>query len=122
MNDREQSLKTEQATPAEEPVSAPSSAPASHKELPDGAMILLPTRNAVLFPGIVAPLTLGRPQSIAAAQTGAQNDKPIGILLQSNPAADAPSADQLHRVGTIGEIMRYCLLYTSPSPRDRTRS
>ena len=107
MNDREQSLKTEQAEPADEPVSAPSGAPASHPELPDDALILLPTRNAVLFPGIVAPLTLGRPQSIAAAQTGAQNDKPIGILLQSDPGVDAPGPDQLNRVGTIADIMRY---------------
>ncbi len=107
MNDREQSLKTEQAAPADEPVSAPAAAPVSHKELPDGALILLPTRNAVLFPGIVAPLTLGRPQSIAAAQTGAQNDKPIGILLQSDPDADAPGPGQLNSVGTIAEIMRY---------------
>ncbi|HUU25374.1 MAG TPA: endopeptidase La [Methyloceanibacter sp.] len=70
-------------------------------------MILLPTRNAVLFPGIVAPLTLGRPQSIASAQTAAQSDKPLGILLQSDPSVDSPAPNDLHRVGTVAEIMRY---------------
>ena len=60
MNDREQTLKTEDAA---EPIEAPEpeSGPAAPVELPEGAMILLPTRNAVLFPGIVSPLTLGRP-------------------------------------------------------------
>ena len=51
------------------------SATTPHLELPEGAIILLPTRNAVLFPGIVAPLALGRPQSIAGAQAAAKADK-----------------------------------------------
>ena len=77
MSEQEQNLKTE----AEVTDTAPAVEPAPHPELPEGAMILLPTRNAVLFPGIVAPLTLGRPQSIAGAQAAAQGDKPIGVLL-----------------------------------------
>ncbi len=70
-------------------------------------MILLPTRNAVLFPGIVVPLTLGRPQSIAGAQAAAQGDRPVGVLLQNDPAVDAPGPEHLHRVGTVAEILRY---------------
>ncbi|HEX2448985.1 MAG TPA: endopeptidase La, partial [Methyloceanibacter sp.] len=70
-------------------------------------MILVPTRNAVLFPGIVVPLTLGRPQSIAGAQAAAQNDRPVGVLLQTDPAIDAPGPEHLHRVGTVAEILRY---------------
>lgn len=107
MNDREQSLKTEGAAAATEPAPKPNSGPSPLPEVPEGAMILLPTRNAVLFPGIVAPLMLGRPQSIAGAQAAAQTEKPIGVILQSDPAADAPGPNQLHRVGTIAEIMRY---------------
>ena len=106
MNDQEQTLKTDEASMSAE---APEieSGPSAAVELPEGAVILLPTRNAVLFPGIVAPLTLGRPQSIAAAQTAAQGDKPIGVLLQSDPSVDTPGPDALHRVGTVAEIMRY---------------
>jgi ATP-dependent Lon protease len=76
-------------------------------ELPEGAIIILPTRNAVLFPGIVVPLTLGRPQSIAGAQAAAQGDKPVGVLLQSDPSVDTPGPEHLHRVGTVAEILRY---------------
>ena len=61
----------------------------------------------MLFPGIVAPLTLGRPQSIAGAQAAAQADKPVGVLLQNDASVDTPGPEHLHRVGTVGEILRY---------------
>ncbi len=86
---------------------APVEASASDLQLPDRAMIILPTRNAVLFPGIVAPLGIGRPQSIAAAQAAARADKPIGVVLQTDPSIDTPSPDDLHRVGTVAQILRY---------------
>jgi ATP-dependent Lon protease len=61
----------------------------------------------VLFPGVVAPLGLGRPQSIAGAQAAARADKPVGVLLQSDPSIDTPGPEHLHRVGTVAEILRY---------------
>ena len=79
--------------------------------LPDGALILLPTRNAVLFPGIVAPLTLGRQQSIAGAQAAAKADKPVGVILQKDASIETPGPDDLYGVGTTAEILRYV---TSP--------
>ena len=35
--------------------------------IPVDALILVAVRNTILFPGMVAPITLGRPQAIAAA-------------------------------------------------------
>jgi ATP-dependent Lon protease len=110
MNDREQSLKTEDASapaPESEKAEEPKTEAAPQLALPEGSLILVPTRNAVLFPGIVAPLTLGRPKSIAGAQAAAQADMPLGILLQSDAAADSPGPDDLNRVGTLAEILRY---------------
>jgi ATP-dependent Lon protease len=110
MNDREQTLKTEDASASQATPEAPPEASADatpQAALPEGALVVLPTRNAVLFPGIVAPLTLGRPKSVAGAQAAAQTDKPIGILLQSDASVDAPGADDLHKIGTIAEILRY---------------
>jgi ATP-dependent Lon protease len=75
--------------------------------LPDRAMILLPTRNAVLFPGVVAPLGLGRQQSIAGAQAAAHADRPIGVVLQKDSSIELPGPDDLHVVGTAAEILRY---------------
>ena len=65
------------------PQPQPSEAP-EMPALPEGALPILPLRNAVLFPGIVAPLNLGRPQSIAAAQAAARADRPIGVVLQKD--------------------------------------
>jgi ATP-dependent Lon protease len=39
-----------------------------HPQIPADATIVIPIRNILLFPGVVLPLTLGRPASIAAAQ------------------------------------------------------
>ena len=57
-------------TPAnEQPASASSRvSEANDAPIPGDAMIIVPVRNMVLFPGIVSPITIARPKSIAAAQ------------------------------------------------------
>ena len=70
-------------------------------------MIILPVRQAVLFPGMVLPLAIGRPSSIAAAQEAVRSERMLGVLLQTDPAAEDPSPEQLHRVGTCAQILRY---------------
>ena len=70
-------------------------------------MIILPVRQAVLFPGMVLPLAIGRPSSIAAAQEAVRSERMLGILLQTDSAAEDPSPEQLHRVGTCAQILRY---------------
>src|SRR3979490_1992097 len=75
---------------------------ASHPPLSPDSMIILPVRQAVLFPGMVLPLAIGRPSSIAAAQEAVRSERMLGILLQQDPAPE-----QLHRVGTCAQILRY---------------
>ena len=81
------------------------------RPLPDDALIIMPVRQAVLFPGVVLPLTVGRERSRAAAQEAARLERPLGILLQTKPDADAPGPDDLHWVGTTANVVR-CI--TSP--------
>src|SRR3979409_2418026 len=80
---------------------------ASHPPLSPDSMIILPVRQAVLFPGMVLPLAIGRPSSIAAAQEAVRSERMLGILLQTDSAAEDPSPEQLHRVGTCAQILRY---------------
>jgi ATP-dependent Lon protease len=78
-----------------------------HPPLPPDAMIVLPVRQVVLFPGVVLPLSIGRPASIAAAQEAVRSERPLGILLQTDPNVDDPAPEQLHRIGTVAQILRY---------------
>ena len=75
--------------------------------LPADALIIVPVRNTVLFPGLVLPITLGRPKSIAAAQQAVREQRQVGILLQRSADVDDPTAIDMHRMGTIANIVRY---------------
>jgi ATP-dependent Lon protease len=75
--------------------------------IPGDALIVVPVRNTVLFPGVVIPITIGRPQSIAAAQQAVREQRPIGIVLQRDPELNEPGPDDLHRIGTMANIVRY---------------
>jgi ATP-dependent Lon protease len=75
--------------------------------IPNDALIIVPVRNTVLFPGVVSPITIGRPKSVAAAQQALREQRPVGILLQRNPEADDPGPDDLNRICTVANIIRY---------------
>ncbi|MBB3925697.1 ATP-dependent Lon protease [Sphingobium jiangsuense] len=85
---------------------APDPAPAL-PDLPEDAIIIVPVRNFVLFPDVVMPLTIGRPGSINAAQAAVRRSLPVGVLAQRDAAVNDPTANDLHRVGTIGNVLRY---------------
>ncbi|SHH95866.1 endopeptidase La [Bradyrhizobium erythrophlei] len=94
----------------DEPAAASSHATTPDPEsvpIPDDALIIIPVRNVVLFPGIVAPITIARPKSIAAAQQALRAQRPVGILLQRNTEVDDPGPDDLYRVCTVANIVRY---------------
>jgi ATP-dependent Lon protease len=75
--------------------------------LPADAMIIVPVRNFVLFPGMVMPVTVGRQKSIAAAQQAVREQRPVGILKQRDPEVADPTAIDMHRMGTVANVVRY---------------
>jgi ATP-dependent Lon protease len=77
------------------------------RPLPDDALIIVPVRNVVLFPGMVVPLVVDRERSRAAVQEAVRLQRPLGILLQSRRDADQPGPDDLHWVGTTATVLRY---------------
>ena len=77
------------------------------KPLPEDALIILPVRNMVLFPGALIPITIGRSRSLAAAQFAARAQRPIGVLLQRKGEVEEPGPDDLHWVGTTANVLRY---------------
>ncbi|MDA9463636.1 endopeptidase La [Bradyrhizobium sp. CCBAU 53415] len=76
-------------------------------KIPDDALIIIPVREMVLFPGAIAPITIGRAKSIAAAQQALREQRPVGIVLQRSPETEEPGPDDLYRVATIANIVRY---------------
>ncbi len=74
--------------------------------LPD-SLIIVPVRGMVLFPGVALPIALNRPRSILAAQRAVREQKPVGIVMQRNVEADDPIPADLHRMGTVANIVRY---------------
>ena len=72
--------------------------------LPSDAMIIVPVRSFVLFPGVVMPVAIGRQKSVAAAQQAMREQRQIGILMQRDGAIDDPSPIDMHRMGTVANV------------------
>src|SRR5271165_2691226 len=90
------------ATGSEETIGAAPSPP-----LPPDSLLVVPVRGMVLFPGTVLPIALARPRSVMAAQRAVREQKPVGIVMQRNAEVDDPLPVDLHRMGTIANIVRY---------------
>ena len=75
--------------------------------LPPDALIIVPVRGLVLFPGTVLPITLGRPRSVLAAQRAVREQKPVGIVMQRSAEVADPLPVDLHQMGTVANIVRY---------------
>ncbi|MDQ0511784.1 endopeptidase La [Ancylobacter amanitiformis] len=75
--------------------------------VPADQLIILPVRNFVLFPGVVMPVAVQRPASLAAVQQAIREGRPVGILMQRDPQQEEPASGDLHRMGVVANILRY---------------
>src|ERR1700676_1801413 len=73
----------------------------------EDVLIILPVSNAVLFPGVVLPIAIAGNLALAAAQEAVRTQRRVGLLLQTDPAADVVGAENLQRVGTAASIVRF---------------
>src|SRR5215472_8331351 len=68
---------------------------------------VLPIRNAVLFPGAVAPFDVGREKSVALVEDVDNLAAPvIAIFAQKDPSTDDPGKDDLHLVGCAARVLK----------------
>ena len=71
-----------------------------------GILAILPMRNIVLFPGTVAPLNIGRQDSIRLLDETLPTGKIIGIVAQRDPDQDQPApADCIDRMTKFSQDM-----------------
>ncbi len=75
------------------------------QEIPE-LLPLLPLRNAVLFPGVIIPITVGRDRSIRLVEACHKKTPVIGTLTQRNPTIQDPGLKELYTVGTVAEILK----------------
>ncbi len=89
----------------EEPTTLPS--PDDADIVLDDELPVLPIRNAVLFPGAVAPFDVGREKSVALVEDIENLDQPIiAIFAQRDPATDDPDQDDLYPVGVAARVLK----------------
>ena len=74
-------------------------------QLPDSLPILA-LRNAVLFPGTVFPITIGREKSILLIEDAERNNTFIGAVPQNDLAVEDPREQDLYPYGTVAKIIK----------------
>ena len=67
---------------------------------------LLPLRDIVVFPNMVAPLFVGRDKSIKALNEVTKTDKKIVLVAQKNSEVDDPEENDLFQYGCEGKILQ----------------
>ncbi len=67
---------------------------------------ILPLKDTVVFPHIVAPLSVGRPRSLAAVQAAADNSRTFLAVAQREGDVEDPTIDQLYPIATLVTINR----------------
>ncbi|HIJ79407.1 MAG: endopeptidase La, partial [Desulfobulbaceae bacterium] len=67
---------------------------------------MMPLRDIVVFPHMVAPLVIGRDKSIKALEEAMAKRSEIFLSTQKDAGEDDPSEDGVHVVGTVASVMQ----------------
>jgi len=67
---------------------------------------LLPLRDIVVFPFMVAPLFVGRTKSVNALSDAMNKDKNVFLATQKKAGVDNPSEKDISLTGTIGKVLQ----------------
>ena len=90
-----------QAAPATPGNPAADSTPKGPRVVP-----VLPVRHTVLFPFAILPLNVGRPPNVRLLNEVMAGDRTIAVVGQTDATVEDPTPEQLHRVGTLGIVLR----------------
>ncbi len=71
---------------------------------------LIPLRDLVVFPYLVAPISVGRPGSIQALDEAIDSNRKVILLSQRDSKVENPTSDDLYEVGTLSIILRMARL------------
>ena len=71
-----------------------------------GRLPVIPVRDTVLFPGVMAPLFIGRPKSLKAIEAAGRKGRRVLVLAQKSLQEEAPGEEDLYRLGTVASIVQ----------------
>src|ERR1700720_4765805 len=69
-------------------------------------LAILPVRGIVMFPGMVVPLTIGRPSAIKLVDSELPENKNIGLVTQRDEQLDKPEPPDLFRIGVSAQVLK----------------
>jgi len=75
-------------------------------EYQGGVYPMMPLRDIVIFPYMVAPLVVGRDRSIKALEEAMARRSEIFLVTQKDAGEDDPAEDSVHEVGTVATVMQ----------------
>ncbi len=76
------------------------------QEIYSEVLPLLALKNTVLFPGVIIPITVGRPKSVAAVNQAYKSDRNIAVLTQRDIKISNPVQEDLFNIGVVAKILK----------------
>src|SRR5499433_2636653 len=67
---------------------------------------VLPLRDTVVFPHMIAPLFVGRKKSILALEEAMRSDTFILLATQKNAPDDDPATEAIYEIGTLASVLQ----------------
>ena len=67
---------------------------------------VLPLRDIVVFPHMVAPLFVGRKKSLLALEKAMRSDTFVLLATQKNASDDDPKTEAIHEIGTLASVLQ----------------
>lgn len=77
----------------------------NNTDLPE-ELAILPLRNTVIFPGVVAPITAGRDKSLRLIRSITDEPKYVGMIAQKDGDTEDPGASDVFPTGTLAQIVK----------------
>ena len=77
----------------------------NNTDLPE-ELPILPLRNTVIFPGVVAPITAGRDKSLRLIRDIKEEPKYVGMITQKDGDTEETTSDDVFPTGTLAQIVK----------------
>ena len=67
---------------------------------------MVPIRDVVIFPYMLAPFVIGRKSSVKALEAALEGDKRIFLSTQYDASVDNPKPNEIYQIGTVSNLLQ----------------